>query len=89
MYVPSISRRFDGIAPHEGTESPPSVEATRFKRTVSMGLPRMRGLKVASRYDTVTRSHSFDGIAPHEGTESYQSLAYQVRVDLFRWDCPA
>src|SRR6266487_3938273 len=71
MYVPSISRRFDGIAPHEGTESPPSVEATRFKRTVSMGLPRMRGLKDQQQDSTSHhRQQRFDGIAPHEGTES-------------------
>ncbi len=37
---------------------------------VSMGLPRMRGLKVArGDHAAHTSSAGFDGIAPHEGTE--------------------
>src|SRR6266487_2629742 len=61
----ALTQRFDGIAPHEGTESV-AYGPYVVSRGVSMGLPRMRGLK---------------------------ALLYALResggMRQFRWDCPA
>src|SRR6266487_4527964 len=77
---------FDGIAPHEGTESAVVRAAgKRWHAAVSVGLPRVRGLKVYLQCRSIHGNASFRWVDCKEATPSKASREKSLSIQLLKF----
>src|SRR6266516_1980133 len=82
----AVAVGFDGIAPHEGTESAVVRAAgKRWHAAVSVGLPRVRGLKVYLQCRSIHGNASFRWVDCKEATPSKASREKSLSIQLLKF----